>query len=70
MSSLPDRAALVALHASADPVAAFRDMGGSIRFTCGTNYARLGSVAASCTVSERDAVLAWLRAAERKAVTP
>lgn len=68
MPSLPEPASLASLRAAADPVSAFREIGGTVRFTCGTNYARLGGIAASSTVSERDAVLAWLRAAERKAV--
>lgn len=68
MQSLPEPASLASLLVAADPVSTFLEMGGTVRFTCGTNYTRLRGIAASSTVSERDAVLAWVRTAERKAV--
>lgn len=52
---------------SADVVNAFVGAGGRLGFSNGTNYARLFGISASCTVSEADAVKAWVRAVLRKA---
>lgn len=66
MPPLPEPAAIAAMLAAPAPIAAFAELGGTVRFTCGTNYARLGGVAASCTESELGALRAWAAAAERR----
>lgn len=70
MPPLPDPEAIAAVLAAPSPVAAFVALGGTVRFTCCTNYARLGGVAASCTASEEGAVRAWAAQVERRRAKP
>lgn len=55
------------IEVAAKPDWHFPVCGGKISFSNGTYIARLFGVSASCTVSEADAVKAWIRAVRRKA---
>lgn len=70
MPQLPNPTAIAEMLAATSPIAAFAAMGGTVRFTCGTNYARLGGVAASCTAGEEAAVRAWAAQVERRSAKP